>query len=115
MERSFLRLFWILALLGVGLDQAGKYGVFSALYANGAGDIHDPGARFYSVVPDKFELRAKFTNLPDDGSHVFSALRTLGTGRLPDVNKGALFGWLNESEIVSPETAHRLQPPRLFA
>jgi len=107
-ERSFLWLFWLLAILGIGLDQTAKYGVFARLYAGGMNDVHDRGAKFWPVIPDKFELRAKFTGTPDDGSHLLSPLRSLGGEPLPGVNKGALFGWLGDSVVVTPEGANMI-------
>jgi len=104
--RSYAWAFWILALVGVGLDQTAKYGVFARLYATGNPDLRDPGAKSWSVIPEKFELRAKFSNFRDEGSQLLSPLRSLGGAPLPGVNKGALFGWLNDSAVVSPEAAN---------
>jgi lipoprotein signal peptidase len=84
-ERSFRGLLWGLALVGLTLDQATKYGVFKWLY-NGT----DHGE--YEVVPGKFQLLAQFTPERETGSSLWSALRTWSSDALPKVNHGALFG-----------------------
>ena len=83
-ERSYRKLFWSLAAAGLVLDQATKYGVFRWLY-NGA----ERNER--AVVPGVFELMAGFTK--EEGSGV---LRTWSAPLLPQVNHGALFGFLSE-------------------
>ncbi len=83
-ERSYRKLFWGLAATGLVLDQATKYGVFRWLYNGGAGDQHE-------VVPGAFELLARFTGRAGEGT-----LRTWGGEMMPEVNHGALFGFLNQ-------------------
>jgi signal peptidase II len=79
-ERSYRKLFWVLAVAGLVLDQATKYGVFRWLYHGGAGGQRE-------VVPGAFHLVAGFTGEPGSGP-----LRTWGGEMLPHVNNGALFG-----------------------
>src|SRR5262245_20338985 len=80
-------LFWSVALFGLVLDQATKYGIFSILYNEGRGDEIE-------VVPSAFKLVAQYTNPPqqETGEGLFSRLRTLSGDTLPYVNRGALFG-----------------------
>jgi lipoprotein signal peptidase len=90
-ERSYRKLFWGLAAVGLVLDQATKYGVFRWLYYNGQVDPGNPLVRRNPVVPDIFDLTAVFTK--DEGSGV---LRTWSAPDMPQVNHGALFGFLSE-------------------
>ncbi|HEX5270725.1 MAG TPA: signal peptidase II [Gemmataceae bacterium] len=83
-ERSYRKLFWGLAAAGLVLDQATKYGVFRWLYNGGAGDERE-------VVPGAFELLARYT-----GQAGTSPLRTWSGEMLPQVNHGALFGFLDQ-------------------
>ncbi len=83
-ERSFRKLFWGLAAAGLVLDQATKYGVFRWLYNAGAGDQR-------AVVPGAFDLLARFTR--ESGG---SPLRTWSGELMPEVNHGALFGFLSQ-------------------
>jgi signal peptidase II len=79
-ERSYRKVFWALAVAGLVLDQASKYGVFRWLYNDGAGGQRE-------VVPGAFHLVAGFT-----GERGTGLLRTWGGEHLPHVNNGALFG-----------------------
>jgi lipoprotein signal peptidase len=83
-ERSYRKLFWSLAATGLVLDQATKYGVFRWLYNGGAGGQHE-------VVPGAFELLARYTGQPGD-----TPLRTWSGDMMPEVNHGALFGFLSQ-------------------
>ena len=71
-ERSYRKYVWILAFLGLVLDQSTKYGVFAWL---GAKDDQQYRSQ---VVPGVFELVAQHKYV--DGNKV------------PHVNQGALFG-----------------------
>jgi signal peptidase II len=84
-ERSFRCLLWTLALVGLSVDQASKYGVFRWLYNNGEGDR-------VQIVPGAFELLAQFSDerVPADG--LWGTLRTWSGENQPKVNHGALFG-----------------------
>jgi lipoprotein signal peptidase len=84
-DRSYRGLLWGLALLGFGLDQFTKYGVFRWLYNDGHGDQRQ-------VVPGVFELLTQFSGQRESGESVFSGLRTWSGDMLPKVNHGALFG-----------------------
>jgi signal peptidase II len=83
-ERSYRKLFWSLAATGLVLDQATKYGVFRWLYNGGGGDLRE-------VVPGVFDLLTRFTREPGSGP-----LRTWGGEMMPEVNHGALFGFLSQ-------------------
>jgi lipoprotein signal peptidase len=83
-ERSYRKLFWGLAAAGFVLDQATKYGVFRWLYNGGQGSD-------YSLVPGAFDLLTRYTDQAGSG-----ALRTWGGELLPEVNHGALGGFLNQ-------------------
>jgi len=80
-DRSYRKLFWGLAAAGLVLDQATKYGVFRWLY-----DDHT-----HAVLPGFFELVANYTREPSSG-----VLRGWSGPTLPEVNHGALFGFLGE-------------------
>jgi lipoprotein signal peptidase len=83
---SYRWLFWAMALMGLALDQAAKYGVFYHLYRDGRG-----GDDIY-LIPGAFRLIAEFTPERDPGDSPLSVLRTWGGEFLPRVNHGALFG-----------------------
>jgi signal peptidase II len=83
-ERSFRRLFWVLAFLGAGLDQATKYGVFAWLYNEGQGSQ-------YAVAPQCFDLVAHFYRDPEGA----------GGAVHPQVNHGALFGIFGEHKALA--------------
>jgi len=84
-ERTYLKLFVILALAGAALDQVSKYGVFKWLYSDGQNNRR-------SIVEDRFELLTQFTDKRETGEHFFAPLRTVSGDVLPEVNQGALFG-----------------------
>jgi lipoprotein signal peptidase len=84
-QRSYVWLFWLLALTGAALDQVSKYGVFRWLYNDGE-------TNHLQVVEGKFELLVQFTGQREEGSGWLAALRTWSGDKLPQVNHGALFG-----------------------
>jgi len=84
-ERSYRRLLWSLALLGLVLDQASKYLVFRSLYNDGQGGDSP-------LIPGAFDLLAQFNGQVDKGDTALSPLRTWGGEMMPRVNEGALFG-----------------------
>jgi signal peptidase II len=84
-ERSYRWLFWLLALVGLTVDQASKYGVFAWLY-----DAGRPNSR--AVIPGAFWLDVQYTAERDAGAGLLGTLRTVGDHELPKVNKGALWG-----------------------
>jgi lipoprotein signal peptidase len=88
-ERSYRKLFWGLAAVGLVADQASKYGMFRWLYNGGQGDDR-------AVVPGVFDVLARFTGQPGG-----SPLRTWGGEMMPEVNHGALFGFLGEHVEVA--------------
>jgi signal peptidase II len=113
--RSYLWLFWTLAIAGVALDQASKYGIFAWLYSDGtpqsdervlgtfalttpppvftAGPQDAYSSRELKLVPGTFDIVASYTWTPEPETGVGAALRTVSGERLPYVNRGALFGW----------------------
>ncbi len=83
-ERSYRKLFWGLAATGLVLDQVTKYGIFRWLYNDGYGAER-------AVVPGVFDLLTRFTRQPGGGP-----LRTWSGEMMPEVNHGALGGFLNQ-------------------
>jgi len=81
-ERSYRILLWALALTGLALDQASKYGVFAWLHAV-EGNTH---VLFRAADGCGFQLVAQFATR-DNGAPVLDA-----AGPVPHVNQGALFG-----------------------
>lgn len=97
-QRSYRVVLWTLALLGVSLDQASKYGVFAWLASS--------DSQSYSLfsTPDPndpkrsqgFELVAQFQK-NDDGT-----LKVGPSGKpVPHVNQGALFGFLKNYQALA--------------
>ena len=76
------------AVLGLTLDQASKYAVFSQL---------DNGQRenTVSIIPGAFELLTRYTAERETDQGFVPLLRSLNGEKLPQVNNGALFGWGN--------------------
>ena len=91
-ERSYRWLFWLLALLGVSLDQVSKYGVYAWLYVT-----DDPRSQICEVWPGVFQLQTSFTGETDPGGWL-APLRTLFGDKQPSLNQGALFG-LGDKEL----------------
>lgn len=112
-ERSYRRLFWVLALVGLTADLTSKYVMFAALYPDAEKlaladrlpelrpdltpeQIDDQRAALltcrHELIPGVFRLHTHFTGAMDPGSSLLGRLRTLGGERLPGVNHGALFG-----------------------
>src|SRR5947208_7842814 len=81
--RSYLRLFWVLAALGLIADQASKYGIFAWLYSDGkpkddelvlgtftlaSYQRHDPqprepyATRELKLIPGTFDIVASHTD-----------------------------------------------------
>jgi lipoprotein signal peptidase len=90
-ERSFRLLLWILAVAGLTLDQASKYGVFSWL-----GDKPDHEYVVFRTDKGGFQLVAQFER--DE-----SGLERLDEAgkRIPHVNQGALFGFLRDHKALA--------------
>lgn len=80
-ERSYRVLLWVLALVGLTLDQSSKYAVFSWL---GEKSEHEYVV-FRTADKGGFQLVAQFES-EDAGQ------------RIPHVNQGALFGFLREHQ-----------------
>ena len=114
-ERSYIWLFWVLAIVGITADQASKYGIFAWLYSDGqpreeqvvlgvfplvtkvehrSSQQREPWAtRELKIVPGTFDIIASHTQEKEEGEGVGSALRQVSGEQLPYVNRGALFGW----------------------
>src|SRR4051794_23847048 len=101
-HRSYRGLFWVLAVGGVLLDQAAKYGIFRWLYAE--------GRDFRTVVPGLFEIEAVHTPQPVAAGWL-APLQNWSGPTLPMVNPGALFGqqltrwidWLCGSHLAAEQ------------
>ena len=92
-QKSYRAWLVILALTGALLDQSSKYGVF---YWLNPANVHVDGSRntgSTQVVNGWFELLVQYTENPADNS-----LQRVSSDRMPRVNKGALFGLLNNHE-----------------
>jgi signal peptidase II len=80
-ERSYRILLWTVALVGIGLDQTTKYGMFAWL-KNKPDQAHTAQVFHFEDGPG-FQLQARHQAKADGGLE-------------PQVNSGALFGWLGE-------------------
>jgi lipoprotein signal peptidase len=94
-ERSFRALLWTLALLGLALDQASKYGVFAWLQ-NVPGNSCSIFRTEQDGVQRGFHLVAQFKT--DQEGH---PVRDSAGHLIPHVNHGALFGFLRDHESVA--------------
>jgi lipoprotein signal peptidase len=91
--RSYRWLLITLAVVGLSIDQASKYGVFRWLYQDGTFHDGTGTGNKHTVVPGWFELIAQFdreTLVCDCG--VLSQLQTWSAPVMPRVNHGALWG-----------------------
>jgi len=98
--RSFRTLLIAIALVGVVVDQAGKYLVFHWLHEPSHFDsAHYQGQ--LEIVPGVFRLHVQYTDELATGS-----LRSWSADTMPHVNKGALFGIGNEGAKVFGMPVH---------
>jgi len=91
-DRSYRILLWSLALTGLLMDQATKYGVFSWLQ----GAEGNTWSVFKTDQGKGFHFVAQFESNPD-GSAKFDAAGR----RVPHVNHGALFGFLRDHKTAA--------------
>lgn len=91
-QSNYRWLLWVLALLGVTLDQGTKYGVFKWLYPTEVQSYQ----KEYNIVPGAFELLVQYTKEREPAESILSPLRTVSGELLPKVNHGALFGLAGE-------------------
>jgi signal peptidase II len=80
-QRTYLWIFWTLALVGLVLDQATKYGVHAYLIGN---DYRHPALQHawsMPLIPGAFDLQIHYERSDE--------------GLVPHVNRGAVNGWLN--------------------
>jgi lipoprotein signal peptidase len=89
--RSYRALLWGLVLVGLCLDQFGKYQAFRWLHTLPPPPSNEH-AHEYVLIPGVFKLHAQFTGEPDAAQGVMHALRTWSADDMPQVNHGALFG-----------------------
>ena len=86
-NRSYRWLFWLLALIGLTVDQVSKYGVFAWLY---------DGDRLEGAMKSSLGLSKSYGQVHgqnrDGIRSALSFLRTMSAPHLPYVNKGALWG-----------------------
>lgn len=92
-DRTYRWLLITVAMLGLGVDQASKYGVFRWLYNNPHfTDAKSANSFVWDTIPGWFQLIAQFdpdAPLCDCG---FASLQTWSAPVMPRVNHGALFG-----------------------
>jgi signal peptidase II len=89
-ERTYRVLLWILALTGLSLDQASKYGVFAWL-----AEKADHEYVVFRTDQGGFQFVAQFER--DD----LGMERREGGNRVPHVNQGALFGFLRDHKTLA--------------
>jgi lipoprotein signal peptidase len=113
-DRSYVWLFWLLAIVGFAADQGSKYGIFTWLYSDGTPRAeesflgtfsivtkrepreiaaHELYVRELKLVPGFFDVVASHTPERNEGSEPGFSLRGVSGDHLPFVNRGALFGW----------------------
>jgi signal peptidase II len=81
-ERNYRMLLWTLALIGIGLDQTTKYGMFAWLKERPQ-EFHTASVFHINNGPG-FALQARHIYDKEKGAYE------------PQVNSGALFGWLGD-------------------
>jgi signal peptidase II len=89
-ERTYRIVLWILALTGLSLDQASKYGVFAWL-----GDKPEHEYVVFHTDKGGFQFVAQFER--DE----FGLERLENGVRIPHVNQGALFGFLRDHKSLA--------------
>lgn len=93
-NRSFRKMLWMLAALGLAMDLGTKYVVFNWLSNEGRGGEH-------VVVPGAFRLIAQFTTEPIETGTWRESLQSYNGPALPRVNHGALFGMGNNGTTTA--------------
>ncbi len=84
-ERSYRILLWTLALLGIGLDQSTKYGMFAWL----KNQPEHTALTYQAEQGPGFQVQARHEYNKDKGQYE------------PQVNAGALFGWLGDKAYAN--------------
>jgi len=77
--RSYLAIFWVLAIVAFAIDQGTKYGFFHGLYREPSLQPYTTGVGQFTLIPNAFELHVEHVRLPNNAI-------------VPRVNNGALFG-----------------------
>jgi len=90
-DRSFRTWLIVLAVLGVVIDQGSKYVVFRWLYQHPTYYNAGENQSNYDLIPGAFRLYAQYT-----GDPAKMQLHTWNSPQLPHVNRGALFGLMND-------------------
>ena len=96
-HKSYRSWMIILALTGVMVDQATKYGIFRWLSPNAARFDAGRGTCEAEIVPGAFKFFTQYTQQAAGDN----LLRNLSSDRLPRVNHGALFGIGNTHESLA--------------
>src|SRR5262249_42491911 len=91
LDRSFRRWLIVLALVGVALDQGSKYLVFNWLYQHPTHYSAEYKQGSYVLIPEAFRLYTQYTGEPAE-----MPLHSWNSQQLPHVNRGALFGLMND-------------------
>jgi signal peptidase II len=92
-DRTYRWLLITIAVLGLSIDQASKYGVFRWLYNNPRySDPKSPQSFVWDTVPGWFQFIAQFDPEAPLCNCGFSSLQTWSAPVMPRVNHGALFG-----------------------
>jgi lipoprotein signal peptidase len=89
-ERTYRWLLISLAVVGLSVDQASKYGVFRWLYNDGV--YQDLSGNSFEVVPGWFKLIAQFDHATPPCDCGLQCAQTWSAPVMPRVNNGALFG-----------------------
>jgi signal peptidase II len=110
-DRSYVWLFWLLAVTGLAADQGSKYGIFTWLYSDGRPREEEVFLETFSIVstvepsrepyatrelklvPGVFDIVAAHTRERNEGTEPGFSLRAVSGDHLPFVNRGALWGW----------------------
>src|SRR5262245_24503491 len=106
-DRSYRVVLWSLALFGLCVDQASKYGVFAWLHGVESHTYAvfqtEPVVRHFAVVPDddavdRSRQRGFFLEV------AFEPNSEASGAPVPHVNHGALFGFLREHKTAANGT-----------
>src|SRR4051812_27053402 len=104
-DRSYRVLLWSLALAGLLLDQASKYGVFAWLHTV-EGHTYalfqtEPETRHFAVVPADTDLVQRSRQRGFFLEVAFESSADAAGQPVPHVNHGALFGFLRDYKKVA--------------
>jgi lipoprotein signal peptidase len=104
-ERSYRVVLWTLALLGLGLDQASKYGVFAWLHGVESNTYAlfqtEPEKRYFAVVPGEADPWQRWQHRGFFLEVAFEPRLNPDDAPVPHVNHGALFGFLRDYKTTA--------------